>query len=284
MHQFAGDPLDQLIQLALAEDIGAGDVTTQALVSPDLPGAAVCVAKSEQVLAGSDVATRVFQILDPSVRVSRSAGDGAALSPGDVAFEVSGPLRSLLTGERTALNFVQRLSGIATATRTATRQLAGTKTKLLDTRKTTPGFRAIEKRAVRAGGGHGHRTSLADGVMIKDNHIAAVGSLREAIRRARAAAHPLLRIEVEVKNLAEVDEALSAGADMLLLDNMTNEQLAEAVRVVGGRVPTEASGDMTVARLPSVAATGVDYVSMGSLTHSAPAADLALAITQVRRS
>lgn len=281
MHLFEGDALDQLVRLALAEDLGAGDVTSEALVPTSARGAAVAVAKGELVLAGVDAAARVFHFLDPTVVFVARHADGAALGPGDVAFEVRGALRTLLSGERTALNFVQRLSGIATLARAATSALHGSRTRLLDTRKTTPGLRGLEKRAVRAGGGHGHRTSLADGVMIKDNHIAAVGGIREAVRRARAHAHPLLKIEVEVKNLAEVREAVAAGADMLLLDNMSDGQLAEAVREVGGRIPCEASGNMTIDRLAAVARTGVDYVSMGALTHSAPAADLSFAITHV---
>ena len=284
MHLFDGDALDQLIRLALSEDIGAGDVTTESLVPLNAQGSAIAVAKSDLVLAGVDVAERVFRVLDPSARFVRKHQDGDALVPGDFAFEVSGSLRTLLTGERTALNFVQRLSGTATVTRAAVQALAGSKTRLLDTRKTTPGFRAIEKRAVRAGGGHGHRTNLADGVMIKDNHIAAVGSITEAVQRARAFAHPLIKIEVEVKNLGETEEALKAGADMLLLDNMSDAQMAEAVRLVAGRVPTEASGNMSLERLPAIGRTGVDYVSMGALTHSAPAADISFAITHVGRS
>ncbi len=281
MHLFDGDALDDLIRLALREDVGAGDVTTEATVPLDARGAAVAVAKSELVLAGVDVAARVFTLIDPSITFERRAAEGDLLGPGDVAFEVTGTLRTLLVGERIALNFVQRLSGIATHTRACVRALEGTKTKLLDTRKTTPAFRALEKRAVRAGGGHGHRTSLADGVLIKDNHIAAVGSLTEAVRRARQYAHPLVKVEVEVKNLAELDEALAAGAEMLLLDNMTDAQLAQAVRRVAGRVPTEASGNMSLGRLAQVAKTGVAYVSMGALTPSSPAADLSLAITRV---
>ncbi len=281
MHLFAGDSLDQLVRMALAEDIGAGDVTSEALIPNDVRGSAICVAKGSLVLAGLDAAERTFAILDPAVRFERKSRDGDALSPGGFAFSLTGSLRSLLTGERTALNFVQQLSGIATLTRDAVLALAGTKTKLLDTRKTAPGYRALQKQAVRAGGGHGHRTNLADGVLIKDNHIAAVGSIGEAIRRARAHAHPLLKIEVEVKNLDEVRQAIQAGADMILLDNMSDAQLAEAVQVVAGRIPTEASGNMSIERLAAVAKAGVDYVSMGALTHSAPAADLSLAITKV---
>lgn len=283
MHLFDGDPLDELIRMALREDLGAGDLTTEATVPASARGTAVAVSKGDFVLAGVDTARRVFAILDPSAEFKPLNDDGTAMSPGSFAFEVRGSLRTLLLGERTALNFVQRLSGIATLTREAARALEGTKTKLLDTRKTTPGLRALEKRAVRAGGGHGHRTSLADGIMIKDNHIAAVGSITEAIRRARAHAHPLVKIEVEVKNFDEVREAVAGGADMLLLDNMSDAQLAEAVRIVAGRIPTEASGNMSVARLKTVAAAGVDYVSMGALTHSAPAADISFAITRVDR-
>lgn len=280
MHLYDGDALDTLVRAALAEDLGAGDVTSEALVPPDAMGSAEIVAKSELVLAGLDAVERTFAILDPTVELTRRRADGDRLGPGDVACSLRGPLRSLLVGERTALNFLQRLSGIATLTRRCADALDGTKTRLLDTRKTTPGWRGLEKRAVRAGGGHGHRTSLADGVMIKDNHIAAVGTITEAVRRARAFAHPLLRVEVEVKNLAEVREALAAGADVLLLDNMSDVQLAEAVGVVAGRMPTEASGNMSLDRLATVAAAGVDYVSMGALTHSAPAADLSFAISK----
>jgi len=275
---FEGDPLDTLISLALSEDVGPGDVTTEALVPAGARGAAVVVAREELVLAGVDAASRVFARLDPGVRVVAVRADGDTLSPGDVAMRIEGFFRAILTGERTALNFLQHLSGVATASRAAAEALRGTKTRLLDTRKTTPGWRALEKRAVRLGGGHGHRTGLFDGVLVKDNHIAAVGSIAEAVRRARVHAHPLLKVEVEVKNLQEVREAIEAGADLLLLDNMTDAQLAEAVRVAAGRVPTEASGNMSVARLPHVAAAGVDFVSMGALTHSAPAADLSLAL------
>ena len=281
MHLFDGDSLDELVRMALREDIGAGDLTSEATIPFDARGSAVAVAKSDLVFAGADAARRTFAMLDPEAVFEPVACDGMSLSPGGIAFRVTGRLRTLLIGERTALNFVQRLSGIATLTNEAVRALAGSKTRLLDTRKTTPGLRALEKRAVRAGGGHGHRTSLADGVMIKDNHVAAVGSISEAVRRARGHVHPLVKIEVEVKNLDEVREAVAAGADMLLLDNMTDAQLAAAVREVNGRVPTEASGNMTIARLPAVAKTGVDFVSMGALTHSAPAADISFAITRI---
>ncbi len=281
MHLFDGDVLDELVRLALREDLGAGDATTEALVPASARGAAVAVAKSGLVLSGLEAAERVFRLLDPGIDFSRRAADGDELEPGDVAFEARGSLRTLLSGERTALNFLQRLSGIATETRAAVRLLEGTKVRLLDTRKTTPGWRGLEKRAVRDGGGHGHRTSLADGILIKDNHIAAVGSIAEAVRRAKAFAHPLLRVEVEVKDLAELDEALAAGADLVLLDNLTDELLAAAVRRVAGRVPVEASGNMSRERLRSVAETGVDFISMGALTHSAPAADLSLAVTSI---
>lgn len=283
MHLFDGDALDQLVRLALTEDVGAGDLTTESVVPAGARGAAVCVAKDELVLSGVDAARRTFLLLDPTAEFIVRRQDGERLTPGDVAFEVRGSLRTLLTGERTALNFVQRLSGIATLTSQCAQALEGTRTRLLDTRKTTPGLRALEKRAVRHGGGHGHRTSLADGVMIKDNHVAAAGSIRAAVRSARDFVHPLVKIEVEVKSVDELREAIDAGADMVLLDNMNDAQLAECVQVTAGRVPTEASGNMSLERLPRVAAAGVDFVSMGALTHSARASDLSFAITRVDR-
>lgn len=279
MHLYNGDSTDQLIRLALAEDLGTGDITSEALLPPNARGKGVVMAKQDLVLAGTFVAARVFELLDPKASIRLLKKDGDRLRPGEHALEVESTLPLLLSGERTALNFLQRLSGVASHTSKAVEALAGSKTRLLDTRKTTPGFRNLEKRAVRAGGAHGHRSSLSDGVMIKDNHIAAVGSIGEAVRRARAFVHPLVKIEVEVKNLSEVDEALAAGADMLLLDNMNDEELAQAVSRVAGRVPTEASGNMNIERLPRVAATGVDFVSMGALTHSAPAADLSFVLT-----
>src|SRR5207302_8468716 len=223
-------------------------------------------------------AARVFRLIDPAAELEALAGEGDELSPGAGVLRARGRLRGLLTAERTALNLVQRLSGIATQARRYARALEGTRTKLLDTRKTTPGLRSLEKAAVRAGGGKNHRGALFDGILVKDNHAAAAGGIGEAVRRARAQAHPLLKVEAEVSTPQHIEEALEAGADMLLLDNLDDDELRKAVQQVRGRVPVEASGGMTLDRLPRVAATGVDYVSVGALTHSAPAVDLSLMV------
>jgi nicotinate-nucleotide pyrophosphorylase (carboxylating) len=218
----------------------------------------------------------VFRALDPACALEPLACEGQLLEPGAAVLRIAGKLRALLSAERTALNFLQRLSGIATQTRRHVAALAGTGTKLLDTRKTTPGLRALEKAAVRAGGGANHRGALFDGILVKDNHAAAAGGLGEAVRRAKAAAGPLLKVEAEVSTPAQIEEALLAGADMLLLDNLGDRELLAAVKQIAGRAPTEASGGMTLLRLPLVAASGVDYVSVGALTHSSPAVDLSL--------
>jgi nicotinate-nucleotide pyrophosphorylase (carboxylating) len=220
----------------------------------------------------------VFRALDPACELEALRGEGEAADPGDGVLRVRGSLRAVLTGERTALNLLQRLCGIATLTQRYAQALAGTKTRLLDTRKTSPGMRELEKAAVRAGGGLNHRGALFDGILVKDNHAAAAGGVGEAVRRARVGAHPLLKVEAEVSTPQQIEEALAAGADMLLLDNLGDAELKEAVRQVGGRVPLEASGGMTLDRLPRVAAAGVDYVSVGALTHSAPAVDLSLLV------
>lgn len=261
--------------LALAEDVGPGDVSARVL--PDeLVGRATILAKSALVLSGSEVFAEVYRQLDPSVEVSFSVPDGTAVTAGTVVGEVRGPGRVLLTGERTALNFLQRLSGIATFTRRTVDAVAGTRAKIADTRKTTPGLRALEKAAVRHGGGTNHRFGLFDGVMIKDNHVEALGGVRQAIEAARASAHHLLRIECEIDRLDQLEEAITAGADVILLDNMDTATMAEAVRRNAGRVILEASGNMTLERLPEVAATGVDLISMGALTHTVRAADISL--------
>ncbi len=267
----------RLIDLALEEDVGSSDVTSVACVPADANGRATVVAKQPLVLAGGEVAAEVFRRVDARC-VVRVDADGAALDAGARPMVVEGPLRALLAAERTALNFLMRLCGIATFVRQCNTALAGTKTRLLDTRKTTPGLRSLEKAAVRSGGGMNHRHALFDGFLVKDNHAAAAGSLGEAVRRCKRAAHPLVKVEAEVHTHAQIDEALAAGADMLLLDNLDDAALVAAVRHVAGRVSTEASGDMTLLRLPRVAKTGVDFVSMGALTHSAPAADLSLVI------
>jgi nicotinate-nucleotide pyrophosphorylase (carboxylating) len=267
--------LEKLIEMALAEDSGgAGDVTTLATVEAAARGEARVLAKQDLVLSGSAIIAATF----PRAEITLHAKDGDALAKGTVVATLRDSLRTLLTGERVMLNLLMHCCGVATLTRQAQQALQGSATRLLDTRKTTPGLRFLEKQAVRDGGGHNHRFGLSDGILIKDNHIAAAGSITLAVQRARAAAHHLLKIECEVSTLAQIDEALTAGADILLLDNTDNEALAAAVKHIAGRARTEASGNMTIARLPAVAQAGVDFVSMGALTHSAPAADLSMKI------
>ncbi len=269
--------VERLVDLALEEDLFLGDVTSEATLDAGTEGEGRFLAKEDLVLAGSEVAIRVFERLGASCRFD--VRDGERAPRGSTFGQARGPLRALLAAERTALNFVQRLSGVATLTRRCVDALAaGGRARLLDTRKTTPGWRRLEKEAVRAGGGTNHRFALGDGVLVKDNHVAACGGVGEAVRRARARASAMLKVEVEVVDLAGLDEALSAGADIVLLDNMDEAAMAQAVRRAAGRVLLEASGNMTLDRLPRVAATGVDFVSMGALTHSAPAVDISFEI------
>lgn len=270
---------ERLVDLALEEDLLLGDATSEATIDATATGAARFLAKEELVLAGTAVAARVFERLGAECRFE--VEDGARLAPGAWFGRAEGSIRALLAAERTALNFLQRLSGVATATRRCVDALeaGGGRTRLLDTRKTTPGWRLLEKAAVRAGGGSNHRVSLGDGVLIKDNHVAACGGVAEAVRRAKAKAGALLRIEVEVVDLPGLEAAIAAGADIVLLDNMDDAAMAEAVRRAAGRVGLEASGNMTLERLPRVAATGVDYVSMGAITHSAKAVDISLELS-----
>jgi len=267
-----------LIRAALAEDIGPGDVTTQAVIPEGREGKAVIVAKAYGVLAGLPIAEGVFREVTPQIRFEPLAQDGEPVAPGDVVAQVSGPLRGILTAERVALNFLCRLSGIATLTAKFVDAVAPYRAVILDTRKTTPGWRVLEKYAVRAGGGHNHRLGLYDMVLIKDNHIVACGSITEAVRRVREAG-AALPIEVEVKTLEELEEALSLGVDRILLDNMDIPTLREAVRRAAGRVPLEASGGVSLENVAQVAATGVDYISVGAITHSAPSLDLSLELT-----
>ncbi|ACL64914.1 nicotinate-nucleotide pyrophosphorylase [Anaeromyxobacter dehalogenans 2CP-1] len=266
---------ERLLDLALEEDLLLGDATSEATIDASATGEGRFLAKEDLVLAGTAVAVRVFERLGASCTFDRA--DGARAARGEVVGTARGTVRALLAAERTALNFLQRLSGVATATRRCADALAagGGRTRLLDTRKTTPGWRMLEKAAVRAGGGKNHRFSLGDGVLIKDNHVAACGGVAEAVRRARASAGAMLRVEVEVEDLPGLEEAIAAGADLVLLDNMDDAAMAEAVRRAAGRALLEASGNMTLERLPRVAATGVDFVSMGAVTHSARAVDLA---------
>jgi nicotinate-nucleotide pyrophosphorylase (carboxylating) len=272
------DAVGRLISLALDEDVGPGDLTTESTVLEHARGRARIVVKEPMVLSGVAAAARVFRALDPDCSLEVLAQDGEALDPGAGVLVISGKMRALLTGERTALNLIQRLSGIATETAKWAAELVGTKTRLLDTRKTTPGMRVLEKAAVRHGGGSNHRGALFDGILVKDNHCAAAGSVGEAVRRARAHAHPLIKVECEVSTPAQIDEALAAGAEMLLLDNLDDKELLEAVQRVAGRVPTECSGGVSRDRLKRIAACGVNYVSAGALTHSARAVDLSLLI------
>jgi nicotinate-nucleotide pyrophosphorylase (carboxylating) len=268
--------MDELFRLALLEDIGSGDATTLSIIPPDLEGSAVVFGREPFVLSGSIPFRRVFELLDPDIRIECPFPDGEQIAPNVAVFRIEGRVRTLLTGERTALNFAQRLCGIATLTRKMADAIAGTGCRLLDTRKTAPLWRSLEKQAVLHGGGRNHRFGLADGVLIKDNHIAAAGGITEAVRRAREGALHTLRIEVEVENLAELDQAIAAGADIVLLDNFTLDMLKGAAAMGKGRVLLEASGGVRLETVRAIAETGVDFVSCGALTHSARAVDLTM--------
>jgi len=269
--------LDQLVGQALAEDVGSGDVTTEATVDADARAVGRIVQKAPGVIFGLDAAEATFRALDPEVVCAREVEEGVWREDGGPVLTATGRARALLTGERTALNFLARLSGVATTTARVVRAIQGTGARLLDTRKTTPGLRALEKAAVRAGGGVNHRAGLYDYVLIKENHIDMAGGVTAAIWRARAAA-PDLGLEVECRTPEEVDEALAAGATRLLLDNMTPEQMRAIVVRVGDRAELEASGGITLADVRSYADTGVHWISLGALTHSAPALDLSLLV------
>ncbi len=275
------EPLDpgvyrEIVRRALAEDFGWGDVTTEATIDRGQKARAVILAKSSCVVAGLDVASEAFRQLDPGIAVATKHEDGALVSPGTVVAEYTGQATALLTAERTALNFLQRLSGIATLTRQFVDAASG-RIIILDTRKTTPLLRALEKYAVRAGGGTNHRSGLDDGILIKDNHIRLADGVVAAVTRMRRANREM-PTEVEAQSLAQVEEALDAGADIVLLDNLSTPDIIEAVRRCRGRAKTEISGGVTIARVPELAATGADYISVGALTHSAPAADLSFEI------
>ncbi len=273
----------RLVELALEEDVGRGDLTSQAVIPERLPGQAVFVARTAGIIAGLPAAAMVFAILDPRVQFTALLADGTAVEAGTRLATVKGAMRSILTGERTALNFLQHLSGIATQTRRYVDAIAGLKCKVLDTRKTLPGWRLLEKYAVRCGGGHNHRIGLFDGVLIKDNHLWALGQdrkeIRQAVEAARATHGSEIPLEIEVDNLAELEEALRCHPDIVLLDNMPPDQMREAVRLREERAPAvqlEASGGVTLATVRAIAETGVDRVSVGALTHSSPALDVAL--------
>jgi nicotinate-nucleotide pyrophosphorylase (carboxylating) len=274
--------LDRLVELTLIEDLAGGDLTTEATVAPDDRAIARATAHSPLVVCGGDVFARVFQRVDPGLRVERVLEDGARAKPGDVLWIAEGATRSLLMAERTVLNFTQRMSGTATLTRRFVDALPeGALMRIADTRKTTPGMRFLERYAVRTGGGHNHRDSLGSAVLIKDNHIVAAGGVRHAIDRASKHAPHSSRIEIEVESLEMLDEALDAGADVVMLDNFEESEIALAVEHARGRALVEVSGRITLERIPKLALAGVDIVSVGALTHSAPAADIGFDIEKL---
>lgn len=277
--------LEPMVRGALLEDLGrAGDLTTDAIVPAALQAEATLAAREPGVVAGLDVAALAFFLVEPLIAVAAERPDGSDVSPGDVIAVVRGPARGILTAERTALNFLCHLSGIATATASVVAAVRAHRVKVVCTRKTMPGLRAVEKHAIRAGGGSNHRFGLDDAVLIKDNHVAIAGGVRAAIERARRAAGHLVKIEVEVDDLDQLDEVLASGVDAVLLDNMTPEMLAQGVARVAGRAITEASGRITPATAPAIAAAGVDLISIGGLTHSAAALDIGLDVRATARS
>lgn len=272
------DYLAQLISLALLEDSGFGDLTAESIFTPGLKAKGIIVAKEPMIIAGLDVASKVFKTVDPDAVVDACFDDGDSVSEGDIVFKVNGDVISMLKAERVALNFVQRLSGIASLARTFVKTLGKSSARLTDTRKTTPGMRSIEKAAVRAGGAFNHRMSLYDGVMIKDNHIAVAGGIKNAVKAVRTRISHLMKIEVETTNMEEVKEALEAGVEVIMLDNMGIDQMKQAVSYINGRAIVEASGNVTLENLKEIAATGVDIISSGAITHQAKAMDLSMRI------
>lgn len=268
--------VDHLLLEALREDISSEDVTTNAVMKEAVPGEVELIAKQDGVVAGLDVFERVFKLLDEDTEAVFFCQDGEKVTKGQLMGKVTGDIRVLLSGERVALNYLQRMSGIATYTRSVAELLEGTGIRLLDTRKTTPNMRIFEKYAVRVGGGYNHRYNLSDGVLLKDNHIGAAGGVREAVRMAREYAPFVRRIEVETENLEMVKEAVEAGADIIMLDNMSPEEMREAVRLIDGRAETECSGNVTKENIASLVSAGVDYISSGALTHSAPILDISM--------
>lgn len=283
MFQITLETAEALIDRALSEDLSIGDPTTDILIPPDMQGSASFLAKEDGILAGLDVALAVFQRFDRSLTVEARIRDGQSLKNGDRIATVSGRMNPLLKTERTALNFIRRLSGIASVTAAYVREVEGYDARIVDTRKTTPGLRALEKYAVRVGGGHNHRQNLGDGILIKDNHIEALRkigmSLGDVVRKANREKSHTINVEVEVEDLAQVEEALAAGAKILLLDNMEPEDMAVAVRMAQGRAVTEASGNITLRTVRAAAASGVDLISVGALTHSAKDLDISLEFT-----
>lgn len=267
---------DKLICMALQEDITSEDVSTNAVMRSAVKGTVDLIAKEDGIIAGLDVYARVFQILDEKTEISFNFKDGYAVKKGDLLGTVTGDIRVLLSGERVALNYLQRMSGIATYTKQVSKLLEGSKVTLLDTRKTTPNCRVFEKYAVRIGGGCNHRYNLSDGVLLKDNHIGAAGSVAKAVAMAKEYAPFVRKIEIEVETMEQVKEAVEAGADIIMLDNMTPEMMKEAVELIAGRAQTECSGNITKENIAKILETGVDFVSSGALTHSAPILDISM--------
>jgi nicotinate-nucleotide pyrophosphorylase (carboxylating) len=286
------EQIKAIVQRALAEDVGSGDVTSQWILPPEMRVRGCFLAKAQGVLAGLEVVRQVFQQVDERIVFQAPMKDGDAISKGDIVATVEGPAAGILTAERTALNFLQRMSGIATLTRCYVEAVIGTKAVILDTRKTAPGLRLLDKRAVRLGGGQNHRLGLYDMVLIKDNHIAVAGGITQAVERVRRGNRPGLRperveglaVEVEVKSLAELEEALALNVDRIMLDNMDLNEMRRAVEVTAGRVPLEASGNVTLENVVAIAATGVDYISVGALTHSVKALDISLEVGEIHGS
>lgn len=277
----SGEIINQLLNLAFKEDIGNGDVTTNAIIDKDAQAEAVWKAKDEGVIAGLDIARQVFERLDPDFRWMPKVEDGAYVSTGSEIIVMQGRTRAILTAERIALNIAQRMSGIATKTRQFTEAIQGLGTRILDTRKTVPGLRLLDKYAVQAGGGQNHRMGLYDMAMVKDNHIVAAGSINEAVQKVRNH-YPELDVEVEATTLQQVEEALLANADIIMLDNMSPALMQHAVERVGSRTKTEASGNITIRNMREVAETGVDYISVGALTHSVKAFDISQNLQQIK--
>ena len=272
------ETIQPFIDYALNEDIGNGDITTNSLIPVDLQARATMVAKSSGIIAGLSVAEYIFRTLDPHICWTPFVEDGERINSGEIILEISGSYRALLTGERLALNFMQRMSGIATMTNNCVKELEGFQTKILDTRKTVPGLRILDKYAVLMGGGTNHRIGLYDMVLIKDNHIKIAGGITAAVTQIKKNVPENIKIEVEVTNPDEVKEALATGVDIIMLDNMTTLTMSESVKLINGRAKVEASGNMTIQRLKEVASTGVDFISIGALTHSVTAFDISMNI------
>ena len=268
--------MDKLLLMALQEDMTSEDISTNAVMPKEQRGTVDLICKQDGVIAGLDVFVRVFELLDEKTTATLLCQDGDAVKKGQLLATVQGDIRVLLSGERVALNYLQRMSGIATYTRDIAKLLQGSQTTLLDTRKTTPNCRIFEKYAVRVGGGHNHRYNLSDGVLLKDNHISAAGGITNAVRMAKAYAPFVHKIEVEVETLEQVKEAVDAGADIIMLDNMNPEQMRQAIALIGGRAQTECSGNVTRENIAALTALGVDYISSGALTHSSPILDISM--------